>query len=56
MIVWCIVAFTDVETVLGKLFDVFDINGDGKVSKSEMKTVVKDLSILSGSNTNHEKI
>ena len=56
MILWCIVAFTDVKTVLEKLFDIFDIDGNGSVTKSEMRTVVKDLSILSGSSTNHEAI
>ena len=56
MIVWCIVAFTDVRTVLEKLFDVFDIDGDGTITKTEMRTVVKDLSILSGTGTNHEAI
>ena len=32
--------------VIEKMFDVFDIDGNEKISKEEMKTVVKDLAIL----------
>ena len=29
--------------VLGKIFRVFDVNGDGTISKEEMNTLMKDM-------------
>ena len=29
--------------VLGKIFRVFDVNGDGVISKAEMNTIMKDM-------------
>ena len=46
MIVYNIMAFSNAEVVIEKMFDIFDIDGNGKISKEEMKIVVKDLEIL----------
>ena len=34
------------EKIMEKMFEVFDVDGTGKISKAEMKTVVKDLDAL----------
>merc|ERR1712133_252035 len=45
MIVWCIVAFTDVETVLGKIFEDMDADKDNMVDKDEFVKAIQNRNI-----------
>ena len=39
-----IILYDDTMTqVLGKIFRVFDVNGDGIISREEMNTIMKDM-------------
>merc|ERR1712062_1516 len=46
MIIYEILTWGDSETIMEKLFEVFDVDGTGAISKAEMKTVVKDMDAL----------
>ena len=50
MMVYNIMAFhghhNDKKILFERLFDIFDVDGDGVITKQEMKKVVKDLMII----------
>ena len=46
MLVYSILTWGEAEKIVEKLFDVFDVDGTGRVSKDEMKSVVRDLHVL----------
>ena len=50
MMVYNIMAFdghhNDRKVFFERMFDLFDVNGDGVITKNEMKKVVKDLMII----------
>ena len=51
MVVYNIIAWSNPETILGKMFDIFDLDGDHKITKEEMKRVLKDMSALMDGNS-----
>ena len=52
MVVYNIMAWTDPQTILIKMFDIFDVDEDNMITKSEMKSVVTDLAVLFKDPTN----
>ena len=48
MLVYNILAFGEIEEVLGRMFLIFDVELNGTISKREMRRVIKDLSVLYG--------
>ena len=56
MMVYNIIVFdghhNDRKEFFERMFDLFDINGDGVITKNEMKKVVKDLMIILEDNNN----
>ena len=46
MVVYNVMAWTDPDTILRKIFHMFDIDNNNVISKSEMKSVLTDLSVL----------
>lgn len=46
MIIYQILTWGKTETIVEKLFEVFDVDGTGKISREEMRTVVKDMDAL----------
>ena len=56
MEVYNILTWTDIETVLGKLFDIFDVDRNNSISKREMKNVCADFSSLLKHNKAYSEI
>ena len=52
MVVYNIMTWTNPQTILIKMFDIFDIDIDNMITKSEMKSVVTDLAVLFKDPTN----
>ena len=46
MIIYQVVTWGKAEKIIEKLFEVFDVDGTGKISRKEMNTVVKDMDAL----------
>ena len=46
MFVYNILAFGDLDETLGRMFEMFDIDKSGTISKGEMKKVITDLDVL----------
>ena len=46
MIIYQVLTWGRAEKIIEKLFEVFDVDGTGKISRNEMKTVVKDMDAL----------
>ena len=39
-------AFGDIEETLGGMFEMFDIDSDGTISRGEMKKVISDMAVI----------
>ena len=46
MIIYQLLTWGEANKMMEKLFEVFDVDGTGKISRAEMNTVVKDMDAL----------